>query len=101
MVDGTGGTVNLLVKASGPVIGTPLALGLNGPSVRFEFEPLFKSIGRPSGLAAGAEGPAWHLVKTQLPAPGVSQWQLCHELLDKGDKFAEGGVTFAEPDLEQ
>ena len=75
-------------------------MGLSEP-VRLPVEPLFNSIGRSLGMAVDAHEPTWHLVKTQLPSPGMSQWQLCHELLEKGGKFAAGGVTFAEPDLEQ
>jgi hypothetical protein len=95
------GTVRLLVQASGPIIGKPVSLGLSGPGVQFEVEPLFKSIGRSDGAALAPGGSQWHLVKTRLPSAGIGQWDLCHRLLEKGGQFAEGGISYAEPDLEQ
>jgi hypothetical protein len=62
------GTVGLLVKAPGSVATNQLALGLSGPSAKFEVEPLFRSIGRSDGLGVEATGPQLHLVKTRLPS---------------------------------
>jgi Subtilase family len=92
------GKVQLLVKATGPLSSKPLKLGLKS-EIAFKSRPLFKSIGV-GGLGAAAAS-NWHLVETDLPAPGVSQWELCHAMMRQGAGIAAGAVEIVEPDLEQ
>lgn len=94
------GKIRLLVKASGTVSANPLALGLNGPPVKLNIRPLFQSIGRGDGLSATSTS-NWHIVETELPSSGLSQWELCHAILADGSAIAPGGVEIVEPDLEQ
>jgi subtilisin family serine protease len=100
MGSSTEGKVQLLVKAKGPVVANPMALGLTGPPVRLKVRPLFQSVGKGDarGAAAASE---WHIVETELPASGMSQWDLCHAMIQHGQSLAPGGIEIVEPDLEQ
>lgn len=99
MGSSTEGKVQLLVKAKGPIVANPLALGLKAP-VRLKVRPLFRSVGRTDAKGATAAS-EWHIVETELPASGMNQWDLCHEMMRQGQGIASGGVEIVEPDLEQ
>jgi hypothetical protein len=93
------GKVQLLVKASGSLSVGPMGLGLNGPPVEFRVRPLFESIGK-TDTEGAAPASEWHIVETELPAAGMSQWDLCREMMAHGQSLAPGGIEIVEPVLE-
>ena len=89
-------TPSLLVKTAA---GLPTRFSFGATS--FRVEPLFTSIGRPSGPAA-AGGGTWHLLTTPDGTAGQNPWDLCHQMLQGGLGFAGApAVEFAEPDWQQ
>lgn len=98
--------IRLLVKTKPGVPGARLQI--NGAKLRFDAEPLFKSIGAKRGRLPAAPAATWHVLKPAADA-GIAgtadvanPWDLCHQLLASGLGIAGGDqVEFAEPDLQQ
>src|SRR5262245_56591259 len=88
----------ILVKAAPGLSQTKLAFG--AASIPFDVEPLFRSIGRTSGLGAAADD-VWYVLKPPADADQHNPWDLCHALLQQGFGVAGPAPKFAEPDLEQ
>jgi hypothetical protein len=89
-------TQSLLVKTAA---GLPARFSFGVTA--FRVEPLFTSIGRPSGPAV-AGGGTWHLLTTPDGTVGQNPWDLCHQMVQGGLGFAGApAVAFAEPDWQQ
>lgn len=92
-------SVNLLIKCHRSAEIGRLSFG--GAERELRLTPLFDSIETAAAGPFAAEAPpAWHAA--ELEGDGLNPWDACHALMRDGLGFAGGGgVTFAEPDLEQ
>ncbi len=92
-------TQRILIKARTGLPSATLALG--AAQVNFPLVPLFKSIGRTSGLGAAA-GSTWYVLEAPFGFDAANPWDVCHSLMHAGLGVAGAPVPeFAEPDLEQ
>ncbi len=76
-------------------------LGAGGPRPQVQLRPLMPNLAAAAtpALAAAGAAPTWQV--SEEIDERFNPWDLCHALVRQGLGMGEGGVEFAEPDLEQ
>lgn len=94
-------STRVLVKGAPLSARFNLQFGAGRVKLGARSEPLFTSIGKGTGLAAGVQPSPWQLVTLETDKDEISPWDACHALISNDLGLNAQGIEFVEPDLLQ